>query len=352
MARRSFRYNSFERFPLQPSSGEKVARASKAAAALANGGKKLSPVELTGSAIATTFWGKAWCRNLEGYSDYSNRLPRGRSYVRTGAVLDLAIEAGRVVAIVQGSRRYEVTIKIAPVAEPVWQGIVATSAGRVSSMIDLLRGALPESLLEAVTTPGKGLFPEPREIALACSCPDWATMCKHVAAVMYGVGARLDADPALLFTLRRADASVLVAGAVTRAVRASAPSREKRFEGDLAAVFGIDLATTAPPRQARDVERKVVVVPAAAAKTPRTTKTPKAKTPRMTKAPKPIRWTRRELASLGASTAVIDRWVRRGLLVPESALGPLVETPAFRAAIAPYADRAIRGLQGDGRRGG
>ena len=339
MMRRSYGSASFARFPIKASVGEQAARASKAAAALSKGGKKLSPVKLLGREIATTFWGKAWCRNLEGYSDYANRLPRGRSYVRTGAVLDLAIEGGRVVAIVQGSRRYEVTIEVAQVAELVWQGIIATSAGRVSSMIDLLRGELPESLLEAVTTPGKGLFPEPSEIELACSCPDWATMCKHVAAVMYGVGARLDSDPGLLFTLRRADASALVARAVTQAVRASKPSKEKRFEGDLATVFDIDLA----PTEARRPSRSKVVPADAAAKKPRTKTSSLAKKPRAPKAPKPLSWTRRELALLGASSALIDRWIRRGLLVPGEKPGALVETPAFRAVISPYAGRLVGG---------
>ena len=333
MARKAYRTrSSFPLYPASTSAEEKVARAVRAAAALAKSGTKLSPVRLAGKAIATTVWGKAWCTNLEGYSDYANRLPRGRSYLRTGAVLDLAIEAGRVAAVVQGSRRYDVKIEIAPVAAATWENIVATSAGRIGSLLEILQGDLPAEVLRAVTAPGSGLFPEPRELALACSCPDWATMCKHVAAVLYGVGARLDAEPELLFTLRRADASALVAGAVTRAVRADhAPG--KRLEGDLASLFGIELEPEAAPAPAR------VAPPQPAAK-PALAPTPPAKRVRAARAPKPISWTRKELGLLGVSSATVDRWVRRGLLVAGAKAGALVETPPVRALVAAYGRRA------------
>jgi len=54
-------------------------------------GHAVSPVNIQGRAIATTFWGKAWCENLERYSDFANRLPRGRTYARNGSVIDLQI---------------------------------------------------------------------------------------------------------------------------------------------------------------------------------------------------------------------------------------------------------------------
>jgi hypothetical protein len=168
-------------------------------------GRTLSPVEVRGRKIATTFWGDAWCSNLEAYSDFANRLPRGRTYVRNGSVIDLQIERGRVRALVSGTSLYEVAIGMQPLPRPRWTRIKTQCAGQITSLVELLRGSLSDSVMEIVTRKGEGLFPSPREISLSCSCPDWATMCKHVAATLYGVGARLDRAPELLFTLRCVD---------------------------------------------------------------------------------------------------------------------------------------------------
>ena len=198
--------------------------------ALEKKGQKLSPVVLAGRDIAGTFWGKAWCENLESYSDYANRLPRGRSYVRSGAVIDLQIEPGRLVARVQGSSLYTVTIGIGPVEPARWKTIVGACSGKIDSVVELLQGKLSKAVMEVISGKETGLFPAPRQIQLRCSCPDSATMCKHVAAVLYGVGARLDTQPDLLFRLRGADPTeLIVTAAKGAALGGPAPAKEKRL---------------------------------------------------------------------------------------------------------------------------
>ena len=183
-------------------------------AKLKRSGRVISPVAIEGRTIAKTFWGESWCSNLEAYSDYANRLPRGRTYARNGSVIDLQIERGRVRALVTGSSLYDVTIEIRPLAPKRWRAITSRCAGKIDSLIELLQGAISSAVMEVVTRKGEGLFPAPRDISLGCSCPDWATMCKHVAAVLYGVGARLDHEPEMLFTLRGVQPADLLAAAM------------------------------------------------------------------------------------------------------------------------------------------
>jgi len=226
-------------------------QAQKAAKKLAGKGRALSPVQIEGRAIATTFWGQAWCKNLESYSDYANRLPRGRTYVRNGSVIDLQIAAGTVTALVQGSSLYTVKIKIAPLAAKRWTAFKKRCAGRVTNLLDLLQGRLSKEILADLTAHETGLFPAPAEIDLGCSCPDWADMCKHVAAALYGVGARLDHDPALFFTLREIDMQELITAASTAATNdltGTATADTALADADLAAIFGVELdtAVTAP----------------------------------------------------------------------------------------------------------
>lgn len=205
-------------------------------------GRTLSPVEVRARKIATTFWGDAWCRNLEAYSDFANRLPRGRTYVRGGSVIDLQIERGRVRALVSGTTLYEVAIGMQPLPRRRWTAIKTQCAGQISSLVELLRGSLSQSVMEIVTRKGEGLFPSPREISLSCSCPDWATMCKHVAATLYGVGARLDRAPELLFTVRCVDPVEMVDAVVDRPRAASGPRRSAVLASDdLSAIFGVDI---------------------------------------------------------------------------------------------------------------
>jgi uncharacterized Zn finger protein len=205
-------------------------------------GQVVSPVVLSGRTIAATFWGKAWCDNLESYSDYENRLPRGRTYVRNGSVVDLQIQPGKITALVSGSELYTITVAITPLAKNHWRDIQERCAGQIGSLVELLQGRLSQRVMDIVTAPEEGLFPRPREITFSCSCPDWAGMCKHVAAVLYGVGARLDHQPELLFQLRQVDHLTLIEQAAPRAGRKASPGKKTLQQSELADVFGIDLA--------------------------------------------------------------------------------------------------------------
>ena len=212
-------------------------------------GLAVNPITLTGRNIATTFWGKAWCENLESYSDFANRLPRGRTYVRNGSVVHLEIQPGKVSALVSGSELYKVEITISPLSGAHWETIKRECSGQIGSLVELLQGKLSKSVMEVVTRHDKGLFPKPAEIRMSCSCPDWAGMCKHVAAVMYGVGSRLDEKPELLFQLRKVDHLELIAGAVDHSpVAKSGKLRGKKTiaSTDLSDVFGIEMATLEP----------------------------------------------------------------------------------------------------------
>lgn len=211
-------------------------------------GKDLQSVIIEGRSVARTWWGKAWNLNLERYADYSNRICRGRSYVRHGAVLDLRIEPGEIQALVQGSRAkpYTVTITIAALRQEVWQKMRTACEGMLESLQDLIEGRLPRALEELFMAKGSGLFPSPQEITFRCSCPDWAHLCKHVAAVLYGTGARLDTGPKLFFVLRKVEMDDLVrqavAGTADRLLARASVKSTRVIEGsDLSAVFGIEL---------------------------------------------------------------------------------------------------------------
>jgi uncharacterized Zn finger protein len=210
-------------------------------------GHDVSPVTIEGRTIARTFWGKAWCDNLESYSDYENRLPRGRTYVRNGSVVDLRISPGEIHAHVSGSELYKVSLKIAPLANAQWKSICQDCGGAIDSLVELLQGRLSKGVMERICRQNHGLFPSPAEIQLACSCPDWADMCKHVAAVLYGIGARFDRQPELLFRLRAVDEMELIANAGASApLSKQAPAAGKRLGSeDLSAMFGLDMAQSA-----------------------------------------------------------------------------------------------------------
>lgn len=240
-------FHSYQGFSPYVSVAQRRLRAQKAAKKMAGSGRALSPVEIDGRTIATTFWGQAWCKNLESYSDYASRLPRGRSYVRNGSVIDLQISAGTITALVQGSSLYTLTIRIRSLETKRWRAFKEHCAGRVTNLLDLLQGRLSRELLADLTARDTGLFPAPQEIDLGCSCPDWADMCKHVAAVLYGVGARLDRDPALFFTLRGVDLQELITAASTAAtadLTRDGPADTGLAGADLAALFGVELEPT------------------------------------------------------------------------------------------------------------
>ena len=222
-------------------------QAAKKIAGLRGSGREFAPVAIEGRRIATTFWGIAWCDNLEAYSDYANRLPRGRTYVRNGSVFDLQIAKGRISALVSGSEIYEVDLRVKPLPATRWKRVRSHCAGRIDSVVELLQGRISDAVMGTVTKTGEGLFPMPREISLDCSCPDWATMCKHVAAVLYGVGARLDHKPEMLFTLRGVDPAEMVGEAVGQAAAKGKAARGRVLAPeDLSSVFGVDIDLGTP----------------------------------------------------------------------------------------------------------
>jgi uncharacterized Zn finger protein len=216
--------------------------------ALRKNGHTVSPVHINGRKIATTFWGRAWCDNLERYSDFANRLPRGRTYVRNGSVVDLQIARGTVTALVSGSDLYRIRIGIKAVPKARWQGICRDCSGAIDSLVELLQGRLSAHMMNRICEPNVGLFPEPRDVSFECSCPDWAWMCKHVAATLYGVGARFDERPDLLFLLRGVDQEDLIAKAGTGPAVGTVAAKVLD-SGDLSGIFGIEMAEPgAPPR--------------------------------------------------------------------------------------------------------
>lgn len=190
--------------------------------------------------LVTTFWGKAWCDHLATYAEYEHRLPRGRSYLRQGKVYNLTIEPGLVSAVVAGSELYETKVRIRPLENEVWEALVAQCEGRVGSMLDLLAGKLGEGVLKVLTDPEGGMFPKAREIRFDCSCPDHADLCKHAAAMLYGVGVMLDTKPELFFTLRSVNAEELLSAGAKGVVKGLGGGSELEGE-DLGALFGIEL---------------------------------------------------------------------------------------------------------------
>jgi uncharacterized Zn finger protein len=237
---------------------ERRAASAREGEVAASRGDVWTPVQPEGQGrkIAKTVWGTAWCENLERYRDFENRLPRGRTYVRNGSVVHLAIEPGRIEARVRGSEMYRVEVRITEVEDRRWSTITKACAADIGSVIEVLEGRVSASVMAVMTAQGTGLFPEPSEIAMTCSCPDWATMCKHVAAVMYGVGVRLDTAPALLFALRGVDPSTLVGAGVRGIVGARDHDAAVLDESDLGSIFGIEMATDVPIATAKPAEKK------------------------------------------------------------------------------------------------
>ena len=205
-------------------------KATKKMQQLKKKGHVIQPIEIQGRTIARTFWGKAWCSHMESFCDYNNRLPRGRTYVRNGSVCHLEISKGQVKAMVSGSSLYHITIAVKPLVLEKWQSIKNTCMGKISSLLDLLSGKLSTGVMDVVCHPESGLFPLSDDFTLDCDCPDWATMCKHVAAVLYGVGSRLDADPEQLFKLRGVNFEELIdVNQAVLEVTSSKAGRRKRL---------------------------------------------------------------------------------------------------------------------------
>ena len=310
---------------------ERRARAARELAKLAKrNGQIASPVCLNGRKIASTFWGKAWCDNLERYSDFANRLPRGRSYIRNGSVVDLQISRGIITARVSGSELYQIEIKIKPLTASLWKSIQTECAGKIDSLLELLQGKLSSSVMQIVTRPERGLFPTPKEIDLDCSCPDWADLCKHVAASLYGVGARLDQSPELLFLLRGvAPADLISKVSAAEAVRQTAATdgAPPLTDEELTDVFGIELAGAQVPVQ-----------PAAKlAKPVKSAQPPAALTAIQTPTAKPSQKPRRRISSAARAkiaAAAQARWAKDTKAAARQQRSRRKMSPAATARIA------------------
>ena len=224
--------------------GQKLANAKKFVAQKLK--DKANPITIEGKKITQTFWGDAWCKNLETYSDFENRMPRGRTYVRNGSVVHLEIDKGVVKSYVAGSDTYEVVVKIKPLKPERWKAIKKKCSGEIGSVVELLQGKLSKHVLGIVTDKKEGLFPSPEEIDLDCSCPDWATMCKHVAATLYGVGVLLDKSPELFFKLRGVDHLELIDSSVS--IATGKKDSETLDEGALEDIFGVELSDSLEPK--------------------------------------------------------------------------------------------------------
>ena len=267
------------------------AQAVRELAKLQKKGRKISPVAIEGRKIARTFWGEAWCDNLERYSDYANRLPRGRTYVRNGSVVDLQVGPGRVTALVSGSAMYDVQVTVGPVPRARWSAICKDCSGAIDSLVELLQGRFSKGVMTRLCEEKTGMFPSPRDILFTCSCPDWASMCKHVAAVLYGVGARLDRQPELLFTLRKVDQQELIATAGSEfSTKGKRPAGTKVLASDdLSEMFGIEMAPPTPAKRPAASARPRTPSPAATAagSSKRKEPTPPAKSTKNVPANKP-----------------------------------------------------------------
>ena len=236
-------YGRYDSWGPYVSVGERKDIARKHVQSLAKKGHVCCPITVQGMKIARSFWGKAWCQHMESYRDLENRLARGRRYARNGSVFDLQITPGRVQALVSGSEIYEVTVKFKALSPKLWETIRSRCAGQIASIVELLQGTFSDAVMKVLTDQEAGMFPGSRDFSMACSCPDSADMCKHIAAVIYGIGARLDHEPALLFKLRDVDHKDLIAAAAAGLVTVTASATGSGIaELDIADVFGVDIA--------------------------------------------------------------------------------------------------------------
>ena len=270
-------YDHYGRWPQYVPVAQQRAKANKALQKLSKKGLKVEPIKTEGRKIARTFWGEAWCSHLEKFSDYENRLPRGRTYVRNGSVCHLAISKGSIEAIVSGSELYNINIDITPLSAKKWKKVREQCAGQIGSMLELLQGRFSDNVMKIITAPEDGLFPQPSEIKLNCDCPDWADMCKHIAAVLYGVGARLDQQPELLFLLRNVDQEALITTELDITSATTGKEKRRLATADLSNLFDIEMDEPAKPRRKKKVVKKKTVVKTKTVKNKKENKTMKKK---------------------------------------------------------------------------
>jgi uncharacterized Zn finger protein len=315
---------------------ERRAKAARKLASLQKKGRICRPVIIAGNAITRTFWGKSWCQHLEAYSDFANRLPRGRTYARNGSVIDLQITAGDISALVSGSEIYEVNIKVSKLAPQRWQTILAECAGKVASLVELLQGRLSSAVMQVVTQRESGLLPQPQHIQFRCSCPDSAALCKHVAATLYGVGNRFDSQPELLFLLRRVDPQELILQAGSLPVTAAQNTPRQALDSDdLSALFGIELDTSPlavpvaklpTPTPVRAVAKSAKASPAKEKKKTSVTKRPKIATAS-------------ELMARGLPRHMLQNWLLSGVLQPTEKRGVYRTSKQTESRIEDYLRR-------------
>jgi len=300
-------------------------------------GETLEPVSIEGRKIARTLWGRAWCDHIESFHDYANRLPRGRTYVRNGSVYHLAILTGEIRARVMGSESYEQRVAIQPCKPAVWKRVRRRCAGGIGSLIELLEGRLSSEVMTEMTAERDGLLPDLKHVHLECSCPDWASLCKHLAAVLYGVGARLDERPELLFTLRNVDPAELVDGSALPGKKTSRGGTRK-IEGDLSSVFGIELDEEFPV--SRPEPRQGQAKRAREKKTHRRTRGTTTKQSSRSAGPTTTRRGRKvqrqELLEAGVPPGTIATWLRQGVLEASNERGVYRHTRESRSRMKRY----------------
>jgi uncharacterized Zn finger protein len=301
-------------------------------------GKVISPVVIEGRKIASNFWGKAWCENLERYSDYENRLPRGRTYVRNGSVVDLQIARGQIQAIVSGSEIYTVNIVISTVPPARWKAIRGDCMGSIGSLVELLQGKLSKNVMERVCRAGAGLFPSPSEIRMKCSCPDGARMCKHVAATLYGAGVRLDEAPDLLFMLRGVDQSELIASAGDDLLTTKIGVTSDRILADenLSALFGVDVdpepAALGVKRMAK-FGRSTKVAPSRGTKA--SLAAPPVKTPAPPETPSSTKKPKATVATARAAPPAITKQLKRNAVAKKGSLTKGTKAATITVTVEP-----------------
>ncbi len=234
-------YDFYEYIPV----GQKKLNAQKQIEKLRKKNPDISPVIIEGSKIATKWWGISWNKNLENYADYSNRIDRGRSYVKNGFVIDLKIYPGIVEALVMGSSNtpYKVRVDIEVMSQRDWNRVVSACSNKISNLDELISGKFPIELQELFTMKN-GLFPSSSEIDFSCSCPDWASMCKHVSAVLFAIGAKFDEDPLLFFKLRGIDFEYLIKKSVDEKLKNMMKNSEQKSkrvieDEDIDDIFGL-----------------------------------------------------------------------------------------------------------------
>ena len=316
-------------------------RAEKKIAQLKKSGHEVKPVVIEGRKIATTFWGKAWCDNLEVYSDFANRLPRGRTYARNGSVIDLQVATGKLTALVSGSEIYSAKVNIHPLPRERWKPVVQECSGKIDSLVELLTGRLSSGVMEVLCRPQTGLFPTSREISLSCSCPDGARLCKHLAAVLYGMGSRLDQEPELLFVLRGVDQLDLISGAGQGVTMGNAsPPANVLQEESLSGIFGIEM--DGGGEAARETKRQ------GAARREEAKSLPKARVRNGTVAARTIAPREKQTGTTVSSCALIARglrhsviqsWLRSGVLLHTRSRGIYLKTRETEPHIERYLKR-------------